>query len=356
MGGFKSSLPEADYSGTYSPRPFGSGGGREYADVSPRHRCPVCGKGSYCQVKRDGSVVLCKNIGGTRSKENRDGVTFHIHPRDGGVSWAIPPAPPPQTSTIAGPATRDEAYRAALASLRLDDVDREGLRARGLSDAAIADGRYRTLGDRGRAEVARAIIAAVGDLHAPGVPGMFWKEGDAGRGWWSFSGWSGLLIPVRDLAGRIVALKVRRRTVDDGGKRYVYVTSSSRGGPSAEAAIHVPAKALGLRSTGRLVLTEGELKADVATELLGDWPVVSLPGVGAWPKGAAFAAEWGAREVAVAFDSDSRTNKAVNAAERNLLHALRGAGWPGVRAWRWDPKFKGIDDMLAAKRRGEGTT
>jgi hypothetical protein len=352
MGAFKEQM-----SG-YGPgvSPFGRGSGsREYVDVSPRHRCPVCGKSSWCQVKRDGSVVLCKNIGGTRSKENRDGVTFHIHPAEGSMRWQPPPMPPAQTSARASADTCDAGYRAALASLRLDDVDRAGLLARGLDEATIRANGYRTLSDRGRSEVARAVVDAVGDAEAPGVPGVFWKEGDEGRGWWSFSGWSGLLIPVRDLDGRIVALKVRRRTIEEGEKRYVYITSSSKGGPSAENALHVPSAARGLRATGRLVITEGELKADVATHLLGDWPVVSIPGVGAWSKAVEFARAWGAREVAVAFDGDWRTNKVVNLAERNLLHALRAAGWPGVRAWRWDAKFKGIDDYLAAKRRGEVT-
>lgn len=347
MGAFKESIhgDGRGYGG-------GAGDGRSYVDVSPRHRCPVCGKGSWCQVKRDGSVALCKHVGGTRSKENRDGVTFYIHPRDGGVAWEVPPAPPPQTSGRAAADVRDAGYRAALGALRLEDVDRDNLRARGLDDDAIRAGGYRSLVDRGRAAVARAVVDAVGEGDAAGVPGMFWRAGDGGRGWWSFSGWSGLLIPVRDLEGRIVALKVRRREVDDGGKRYVYVTSASKGGPSAESAIHVPERALARRASGRLVLTEGELKADVATHLLDGWAVVSLPGVGAWRLGVEFARGWGASTVAVAFDADAATNATVRRARDDLHRALRGCV-PKALLWRWDPKFKGLDDLLAARQRGE---
>lgn len=345
MGAFK-------HEATDAPRGRGS---HDYVDVSPRHRCPVCGKGSWCQVKRDGSVVLCKHDAGGRAKVNAEGVTFYIHPTNG-VQWEVPPAPPPSTSGRAAAAVCDAGYRAALVVLRLDDVDAAALRARGLTDEAIATARYRTLPDARRAEVARAVVDAVGEADAAGVPGMFWKTDANDRGWWSFSGWSGLLVPVRDPEGQIVALKVRRRAVADGEKRYVFITSASRGGPSAENALHVPLAAAALRSTGRLVLTEGELKADVATHLLGDWPVVSLPGVGAWPRAAAFARAWGARDVVVAFDADWQTNPVVAAAERHLLDALRAGGWPRATVWRWDRRFKGLDDYLAAQARDEGPT
>lgn len=337
MGAFKG---EHDWSGN---------DGRNYTNVTPRHRCPVCQHGSWCSVKRDGSVALCRRVKGTRTKTDRAGEVFHVHPASG-LAWTPPPAPPPQTHDRADAATRDAAYRAALAHLRLDEIDAAGLRARGLSDAAIRDGRYRTLPERGRAAVARAVIRMVGEDAAPGVPGIVWKENDGGRGWWSLSGWSGLLIPVRDAEGRIVALKVRRREVAE--RRYVYVTSSSAGGPSAENTIHVPSEALARREGGLLAITEGELKADVATHLCESWAVVSLPGVGSWRRGVEFARAWGARAVAVALDADWRSNPVVAAARRDLLNALRAAGWADAQVWDWDPKFKGIDDALLARRQG----
>ena len=196
-------------------------------------------------------------------------------------------------------------------------------------------------------------LAVLHEHVAGGVPGLAWKTGDDGRGWWTLGGSPGLLIPVRDPAGRIVALKVRRRDVEPGQQRYLYVSSASRGGPSAASVVHVPAAALALRGAP-LVVTEGELKADVSTALCGR-PVVSLPGVGAWALALDVVAAWGAADVAVAFDMDARTNPAVGRALVCLVDALRAAGCR-VATWRWNGPAKGLDDfLLSASRRGEMT-
>lgn len=325
-------------------------GGRDaFVDVSPRRRCPVCEQGSWCQVARDGMTVLCKRIGnGARPKVNRDGVDFYAH-HLGATPFRAAPVAPVVTVQRAPAEVLDAAYRAALAGLRLEDVDRAALLCRGLDDGAINANGYATLPERERARIARAVVDAVGDHLAPGVPGMVWRTGDEGRGWWSFSGWGGLLIPVRDVEGRTVALKVRRRTPGD-GPRYLCVTSRASGGPSPGSPVHFPRAALSMR--GRpLIVTEGELKADVSTHLAGR-PVVSLPGVGAWRMALDVVSAWGAPDVAVAFDADARTNPTVARALVCLVDALRGLG-ARVEVWRWDGPSKGLDDYLCAVRRGD---
>lgn len=102
---------------------------------------------------------------------------------------------------------------------------------------------------------------------------------------------------------------------------------------------------------GRLIVTEGELKADVATALSG-CAVVSIPGVGSWAKAVDVAKAWEPSKVAVALDMDAMTKPPVAQAARSLVDALRGEGFE-VELWRWDPRFKGLDDMLAARSRGE---
>lgn len=344
MGRMKDDLP------CQGPATFGRGGREAFADVSTSRRCPVCGAGSWCQVARDGLTVLCKHIGnGARPKVNRDGVDFYAH-HFGARAWTPPPAAPLPTTARASADDCDRAYRAALAALRLDDCDREGLRARGLDDGAIAANGYRSLGVTGRSRIARAVVDAVGEHVAPGVPGLAWNTGEGDRGWWTFKGSAGLLIPVRDLVGRIVALKVRRRDVEPGQQRYLYVTSARAGGPSAASVVHVPRAALELRHRP-LVITEGELKADVSTALCGR-PVVSLPGVGAWRMAIDAVDAWGAPEVAVAFDADARSNRTVARALVCLVDALRASG-RRVSTWRWDGPAKGLDDYLSARRRGE---
>lgn len=337
------------YAGPRGTGPTSRGGGADWNDVSPHRKCPVCGSGSWCQVSRDGSTVLCKRVASDREKVNREGVTFYVHSSDGSAPAAprVPSAPRRDRAPVE---VCDRAYRAVLAELRLLDVDRAALLARGLSDEHIAANGYRTLTVEGRSRLASVLINAVGEDAAGAVPGLVWKE-EGRRGWWSLAGAPGLVVPVRDLNGRIAALKVRRRDPCE-GPRYLYVTSKKHGGPSAASVVHVPLLAAERRGRAAwLVITEGELKADVATALSRS-SVVSIPGVGAWAAGVDLALAWGARRNAVAFDMDAATNPHVAKARRLIIDELRREGLP-TQLWKWDPPWKGIDDFLAARRRGE---
>jgi len=136
--------------------------------------------------------------------------------------------------------------------------------------------------------------------------------------------------------------------------RYHYVSSVTTNprmvsGPSALASVHIPTEALALRPAP-LVLTEGELKAHVAT-LLSGRPVVSVPGVGAWRLGVRLACEWGARSAIVAFDADALTKLEVARCQRDLLVALSAEGIT-PRLWRWPiERGRGLDDVLLAAHR-----
>lgn len=333
------------------PGRMGGSGGRDWNDVSPKNPCPVCGAPSWCQVNAHEAIVLCKRVEGDVTKENRDGVTYYVHHLSGERrrAWSEAPRAPARRVERANVRVVDHAYRRLLEALHLDDADREALRRRGLDDAGITAGEYRSLPLAGRAQLARAVLDAVGDDLA-GVPGFAWQT-EGGRGWWTLKGSPGLLIPCRDLDGRVAALKVRRRDPCE-GSRYLYLSSSKHDGPSAASVVHVPVAARALRGTAtRLVITEGELKADVSTALLGE-PVVSIPGVGMWAAGNHLAVAWGARTVAVAFDMDAILNARVALARKLLHDELRRDGFD-ARLWRWDSRFKGLDDYLVARRREE---
>jgi DNA primase len=346
MGGFKESMAPTSSRGAWTPTTRTDG--RSWVDASPSRRCAVCGGDSWCQTHREGGTVLCKRVGnGGREKMNRDGVMYWVHRLSGPVRESMEPLPP---AAERAPLDRlDAAYTALLSGLRLDPSDRAGLLARGLDASAIDAGGYRSLPIEGRARLARAVVDAVGEDTARAVPGIVWKTSDEGRGWWSLGGSPGLLVTVRDLEGRIVALKVRRRDAEPGHQRYLYLSSARAGGASALAALHVPVVAT-RQGAPLLVITEGELKADVATHLLGA-PVVGLPGVSSYQLAVAHAAASGARRVAVAFDMDGLTNRFVARASRQLVTALRSTGLE-AEVWRWDPTHKGIDDMLLAQREG----
>ena len=319
---------------------------------TPARPCPVCGRKKFCSV--GAYTVVCTSVEeGSLSTGENDVGTYYVHALDPAALAARAargPVAHHQTSTRAGADVLDRAYLAVLAQMRLADDDRAGLVARGLDTGAIVGAQYRSLPERGRAALARVVTEAVGVDLAPTVPGVVWRENERG-GYWSLAGWPGLVIPVRDLDGRVVALKIRRTGACEPWERYTWVSSTSTNGPGPGAPVHVPVAARAAAGSGahRLVITEGELKADVATHLSGT-PVVGVPGVGAWPAAVEVARAWGAARVDVAFDSDARTKPAVADAQRKLVAALRACGFE-TGLLRWPEPHKGIDDYLLARSR-----
>jgi hypothetical protein len=177
------------------------------------------------------------------------------------------------------------------------------------------------------------------------VPGLHVHSSQNGQ-YLTFGGPAGLVVPVRDLAGRVVALKVRRDTQDDGPK-YLYISSKAYGGPGPGAPVHVPLQPArhGPRLTIRV--TEGELKADVATQLSGIL-TISVPGVSAWRGVIPVLAELAPRVVHLAFDADAATNPMVARATEATAKAVALEGYDVVLE-SWDSLFaKGVDDALAA--------
>jgi hypothetical protein len=175
----------------------------------------------------------------------------------------------------------------------------------------------------------------------PIVPGFFVAEHE-GR-YWTVGGLPGLLIPVRDCQGRIVAVLYRPDEQTEGGK-YRWLSSKKRGGPGPGAPIHVPLFN-GDKSTVRI--TEGALKADIATHLSGVL-TIGLPGINSVRRVPALLKQLGAKIARVALDADAARNKNVGKAMYNLIRLLKGKGF-GLELETWDEaKGKGIDDLLAA--------
>lgn len=324
-----------------SKQGFGPSGRGAFPDVTRQRPCPVCGASKWCQLSRAGDVALCKRVESPREKVNKLGTPFWVHFLEPGAVRALPPEPDAPGVVAAPDAVLDQAHRALLGALGLSAAHRHNLRNRGLSDDAIDAGLYRTLPLEGRARLARALTEDVGAA-ATQVPGYRVASAD-GRSWASFGGSPGLLIPVRNLAGQIVALKVRRDDADN-DSRYLYVSSARHGGASARVAVHVP---VSFAASPVVRLTEGELKADVCTAL-GRLPTLSLPGVSCWREALPVLDRLGAERVHVAFDADWQTNRHVAAALRDLVDALGAAGVE-TAIDQWDPAFKGLDDYLAAR-------
>jgi len=197
-----------------------------------------------------------------------------------------------------------------LSHLGLSDMHRQNLRSRGLPDEQIDRRQYRSLTFLKGKQAARKLQEQFGDALLT-VPGFKVERGAIT----SVTVPSGILIPVRDTQGRILAFQVRR---DEGGKGSKYLWFSG-GETSSGASAHVP---LGVGSVDVVRVTEGPLKADVAF-VLDQVQTIAVPGVTTWPAALPVLHALGAKVVRLAFDADILTKKSVASALAELHAALK---------------------------------
>jgi hypothetical protein len=175
------------------------------------------------------------------------------------------------------------------------------------------------------------------------VPGFIVRERNGDR-YLTLAGAAGLLIPVRDLQGKIIGLKIRRDEATDAGGRYSFFSSTRYGGLGPGAPVHVP---FGVNAPAQIVrLTEGELKADVAFSL-SRLPTISAPGVSSWRQCLPVLKTLGSKTVRLAFDRDARDKSPVARALGTLAQSLVAEGY-GIQLECWPDQHKGIDEALAA--------
>lgn len=153
----------------------------------------------------------------------------------------------------------------------------------------------------------------------------------------------GILIPVRDIQGRIQGLQIRRDNVKKRKFRW-FSSTDRRDGCRAESWTHLAGNV-----RGKILLTEGPMKADVI-HALTSITVLAVPGVNALAqlqKALEQMRAKGLREIKTAFDMDMRTNPHVQEAYQKLLELLKNMGFR-YGTYLWDENYKGLDDYLWA--------
>lgn len=210
------------------------------------------------------------------------------------------PPPNPEASKV------HKTYELLLSLLSLSPEHTKALATRGLNTKDCARLSYRSLPVSRREIVER--LQEKGAILA-GVPG-FWRDD---TGVWQLAGKCGIIVPIRDGTGNICALKIRVDKPSSPSAKYLLLSSNPKAdkksgevkyphGTGAPLLCHYP---LG-RPKGRvraLRITEGELKADIATEMLPQY-TVSIPGVTSWRLGLELVRELKPDKVILAFDSD----------------------------------------------------
>jgi hypothetical protein len=319
--------------------------------------CPACGSRGWCCYDEDdpGLFVMCMRSAATEhpgflfSRMNADGATAYFVRVEGDDGYRPSPNGRYSNNGVqspiepAGPDVRNRAYETLLGVLNLTTTHSTALAQRGLSGDQIYAGRYRTLPPTRRRDIAEEVRGRSGlDTETLlKVPGFARDD----HGQIELVGRPGLLIPVTDGTGSIVGLQLRPDDPGAGGK-YVWLSSGYRGGAKAVVQAHSPPVAGADRPRDLVRLTEGPLKANVATANDGLF-TIGITGCGLWKKALPTLEALGVRTVRIAFDADVTTNPQVCGGLCNALRGLVAAGY-AVEVEHWDVAVgKGIDDVLA---------
>ena len=232
--------------------------------------------------------------------------------------------------------TRDATYSALLKKLSLAPDHRENLLLRGLKDDEIDALGYKTTPVLGYASIAAQLQAE--GLYLSGVPGFYRRE----DGTWTFIHEKrGILIPVRDVGGKIQGLQIRRDNVAK--RKFRWVSSAEKkDGCRAEGWTHLAGPV-----QSEIILTEGPMKADVIHILSGN-TVLAVPGVNTLKQlklTLRLLKDCGLQQVKTAFDMDLLTNINVRNGYNNVLRLLNDEGLR-YGTYLWDPRYKGLDDYI----------
>jgi conjugative relaxase-like TrwC/TraI family protein len=308
-----------------------------------RNPCPVCKKTDWCSLSDDGAMAICMRTPSDRETKNGG----YVHVLDEVERMApLPVAVQVRQHGRSGIDQRDETNQRLLEALKLNARDRRNLAARGLDEKTIERNGYKSLPT---AASVHEVEKAFEGQDMTGVPGFYQEKGEE-RWKLNINDWhSGFLIPVRNQEGRIEGFQIRRAEIKADEPRYVWLSSSSREeGCSSGAPVHFRNVDQGCR---QVVITEGALKADIASNLLSDQPVIAVAGVQSFPE------DFGhrlkeqlpdLRQAVIAFDADAARNPQVQRALERLQGSLEAAG-VDVRELKWEERQgKGIDDYLLA--------
>ena len=247
--------------------------------------------------------------------------------------------PQPQTEIATSPcaeiAVRDATYGALLQKLSLASDHLQNLRNRGLPEETIIQNGYRTTLLVGMRALAKQLLAEGHTL--AGVPGFYREDGQ----WCFVPEQRGILIPVRDVQGRIQGLQVRRDNTQK--RKFRWVSSASYpDGCRAEGWTHLVGP-----PREKIILIEGPLKADVVHHLTGQ-TVLAVPGVNALTqleKALLELRQQGVQHIMTAFDMDFLKNFYVQNGYTELTRKLCALGFR-YGTYLWNPDYNGLDDYV----------
>jgi len=272
---------------------------------------------------------------------------------------------------------RDEVYRRFLSQLTLSKRHRIDLIARGLTEQEIIDGMYKTVPACGFVSFAKnSFTYEIKDTlkrHIQwGIPGFYDIRTDEPK---VVKCDPGFFVPVRNEDNLISGMQIRYDPLPANASpekkehyaKYKWFVSNykeRKDGCTASGCenIHYATHLMHVPNT--ITLTEGVLKADIASRLrgrIGDEngnplppaPVLGLVGVYN-TEGLGMELQklkdWGTglKNVVIAVDMDYREKPQVAAAMQKIEKIVSDVGLQ-YTVFKWDPQYKGIDDYYLAK-------
>lgn len=248
---------------------------------------------------------------------------------------------------------RSNIYLDFLSVLKLDDRHYKNLQNRGLTDGMIKGNMYRSIPtDWHERQAATDYLCKKHDLS--GIPGFYTKSGK-----WlaACCKSSGILIPVCTVDNKIQGLQIRldsppsktaynakgEKTVKK-GERFRWFSTGGQyyeNGTGISSYIHV----VGDVNSDTLHITEGPMKADVASFLSGGELFIGLTGVQNIKYLADTVKMLKPKRILECIDMDVRSNPHVQRAQARI----RSICMPlcsDYKAFTWPVEQKGIDDWL----------
>ncbi|MBQ6148522.1 MAG: DUF3854 domain-containing protein [Oscillospiraceae bacterium] len=263
---------------------------------------------------------------------------------------------------------RDEVYRSFLEKLTLSKAHHDDLIARGLTEEEIRKGMYKSVPSVGMVTYGKSLsyetLDALKRHRQWGIPGFYDIRSDKPK---IVKCRSGYFVPVRDEFYRISGMQIRYDPLPENATeeekeryaKYKWFASNykeKKDGCTASGCENIHYATQLFKTPESIILTEGVLKADVASRLAGrikgidPVPVLGLVGVyNAENLGTELLklAQYGLKKVVVAVDMDYREKPQVAAALEKIEKIIIGVGLQ-CEVFRWDPKYKGLDDYFLA--------
>lgn len=300
-------------------------------------RCPRCGVSG-------GIFDLYSLYTGVSRQDARNSIAERLRlyeePKIIPAKKTFIPAEEPREYPMTDIGTRHATYTALLQLLTLSKDHRNNLRTRGLSDAEIDRLEYRTTPIMGLRSIAKTLLSQ--GKYLAGVPGFYRDESDE---WTFIHEERGILIPVRDINGKIQGLQIRRDNVSK--RKFRWISSADKkDGCRAEGWTHLAGE-----NFRDLILTEGPMKADVIHALTGQ-TILAVPGVNALTKLEETLLQLrdrGLASIMTAFDMDFSINPHVQNGFKQLLHLLEKLKFQ-YGSYVWDPQYKGLDDYVNRRK------